>query len=158
VFNLTITVGSQVVERFNGLITVFLPYSGNDTGNMKIYYLGADGKPVLVPGTRYDSTNKGFVFTTNHFSLYFISNQVFDDKVPLAPRPWTDHFTDVNTGDWFYDAVRYAYVNNLMNGVSNTEFEPGNDLTRAMLVTILYRYEGEPAITSTNKFSDVPSG
>ena len=46
-------------------------------------------------------------------------------------------FTDVNTGDWFYDYVAYVYANGLMDGTSATTFEPNGTMTRAMLVTIL---------------------
>jgi len=67
-------------------------------------------------------------------------------------------FTDVNTSDWFFSAVKYTYDNKLMNGTSDTLFSPSSNLTRAMLVTLLYRYEGEPAVTASNPFSDVQSG
>jgi hypothetical protein len=54
-------------------------------------------------------------------------------------------FTDVREGDWFYDAVAYAYTNELFNGTSATTFSPNGTMTRAMLVTALWRLEGEPA-------------
>ena len=53
-------------------------------------------------------------------------------------------FSDVADSDWFYDSVKYVYEQKLMNGVSVTEFAPNANLTRAMLVTILYRIENEP--------------
>ncbi len=46
-------------------------------------------------------------------------------------------FTDVREGDWFYDAVAYAYTNELFNGTSATTFSPNGTMTRAMLVTAL---------------------
>lgn len=67
-------------------------------------------------------------------------------------------FTDVNRGDWFYDAVYYAYTNGLMDGVSTTQFAPNSNLTRGMVVTILYRLEGEPRVTGSSGFTDVASG
>lgn len=66
--------------------------------------------------------------------------------------------TDVAEGDWFFDAVFYAIENGLMNGVSDTSFAPLSTMTRAMLVTVLYRLEGEPAATAKNGFSDVADG
>ncbi len=66
-------------------------------------------------------------------------------------------FSDVASGDWFYDAVSYVRSNNLMNGVTTTTFEPYTGLTRAMLVTILYRLEASPS-TGSSSFSDVDSG
>ena len=81
-----------------------------------------------------------------------------DESTPLASRPWTDSFADVKSGDWYYAAVKYAYENELMNGTSDTRFAPALNLSRAMLVTILYRYEGMPEIAGSSRFTDVPSG
>ena len=64
-------------------------------------------------------------------------------------------FTDVNPGDWFYDAVRYVFQNNIMVGLSDTSFAPHTGLSRAMSATILYRLEGEPPVTFRPIFSDV---
>ena len=73
-----------------------------------------------------------------------------------APEPLP--FTDVAEGDWFYDAVRYAYENGLMDGVGGDRFAPNSATTRAQLVTILYRLEGEPAVSGDLPFTDVESG
>lgn len=64
------------------------------------------------------------------------------------------NFTDVKKTDWFYEAVQYAMKNGLMNGTGNNQFSPNATITRGMIVTILYRMEGEPA-TIGEKFSDV---
>ena len=71
-----------------------------------------------------------------------------------APLP----FHDVTEGDWFYDAVRCAYENSLMDGVGDNLFAPNSQTTRAQLVTILYRLEGEPEVSGTSGFSDVAAG
>ena len=55
-------------------------------------------------------------------------------------------FTDVASGQWFYDAVMTAYEKELMNGVTANTFEPLTAMNRAMLVTMLYRLEGSPAV------------
>ena len=57
--------------------------------------------------------------------------------------PVTFPFTDVTSGDWFYDAVAYVYANGLMDGVSGTTFEPNANMTRAMVWAILARIDGE---------------
>ena len=64
-------------------------------------------------------------------------------------------FTDVTEGDWFYDAVRYAYETGLMDGVGDNLFAPNSETTRAQLVTILYRLAGEPEVSGTSGFTDV---
>ena len=67
-------------------------------------------------------------------------------------------FTDVTEGDWFYDAVRYAYETGLMDGVGDNLFAPNSETTRAQLVTILYRLAGQPAVSGDLPFTDVESG
>lgn len=57
-------------------------------------------------------------------------------------------FTDVNTTDWCYDAVQYAYEKGMMNGTSTTTFSPDGTTTRGMIVTILHRMEGTPTATA----------
>ena len=64
-------------------------------------------------------------------------------------------FIDVHEGDWFYENVGYVYENGLMNGVSETLFEPNGTVTRGMIVTILYRLEGEPESDYDMPFTDV---
>ena len=72
-------------------------------------------------------------------------------STPTAPMA----FTDVSENAAYYDAVKYVYENGLMNGVSDTRFAPASTLTRAMVVTILYRIEGEPATRYNGMFRDV---
>ena len=71
-----------------------------------------------------------------------------------APLP----FPDVAEGDWFYDAVRYAYETGLMDGVGDSLFAPNSETTRAQLVTILHRLAGEPEPGGDSGFSDVAAG
>ena len=66
-------------------------------------------------------------------------------------------FTDVKETDWFYDAVGYVYENGMMSGTGNNQFSPNVTTTRGMIVTILYRLEGSPAV-STASFDDVAAG
>ena len=77
-----------------------------------------------------------------------------DDKGETTPEL---PFTDVK-GHWAADAIRLAYDNRLMNGVTDDTFAPDATLTRAMLVTTLYRMEGEPEVSGTAAFTDVVSG
>lgn len=67
-------------------------------------------------------------------------------------------FTDVSETDWFYEDVAYVYTNNLMNGTSTTMFSTNTTTTRGMIVTILYRLEGEPSVSDNCHFADVKSG
>ena len=67
-------------------------------------------------------------------------------------------FIDVRGDDWFYDDVAYVYENGLMNGTSETTFSPYISTTRGMIVTILYRMEGKPAVFEACPFTDVKAG
>ena len=77
------------------------------------------------------------------------------EKDPNAQEPVT--FTDVPKDEWYVGAVEYAVQNGLMNGVGDGKFAPEGSMTRAMLVTVLWRYEGAPE-TGKNPFTDVPNG
>ena len=66
-------------------------------------------------------------------------------------------FTDV-TGHWALDSIRKVYDLGLMTGTKATRFSPDTALNRAMLVTILYRLEGSPAVSSASVYTDVAAG
>lgn len=81
------------------------------------------------------------------------------EYLPKAAGTWSNPYWDVSTGDWFFDNVRYVSYNEYMNGTSATRFDPNASMTRAMLVTVLYRMVGEPAVTGLNTpFTDVTNG
>ena len=64
-------------------------------------------------------------------------------------------FTDVSQGDDIYDAVKYLYEKDIMKGTGADKFSPLAAMTRGMLVTVLYRMEGEPDVGTTGSFKDV---
>lgn len=63
-------------------------------------------------------------------------------------------FSDVTVGDWCYDAVTYLFSRNLIDGTNENQFAPEEFATRAMVITVLYRLEGEPAFKDVVAFSD----
>lgn len=65
-------------------------------------------------------------------------------------------YGDVKKDDWYYEAVKYTYENNLMQG-TDKGFEPKTGMTRAMLITVLWRIEKEPVVNYALSFSDVNS-
>lgn len=73
----------------------------------------------------------------------------------IAPAPTSLPFTDVDESTLFQNAIQYVYEDGVMIGTSDTQFSPTSPLTRAMLVTILYRFEGEPAFMNDLVFDDV---
>ncbi len=70
--------------------------------------------------------------------------------------PVGNPFKDIFEDDWYYDDVMYVYENGLMNGIETDLFSPAMTTTRGMIVTILWRLEGEPTVTYTGKLLDVP--
>ena len=67
-------------------------------------------------------------------------------------------FTDVSGSDWFYNDVRYVYEKGIMDGTGADRFSPNAPLTRAMIVTILYRMAGSPSVSGSSDFTDVAAG
>lgn len=79
-------------------------------------------------------------------------NEFAQDKVNAQAQ--TIDFADVKESDWFYDDVKYVQANKLMTGTSDTDFSPSGVTTRGMIVTILWRLDGEP-IVEGKEFEDV---
>lgn len=70
--------------------------------------------------------------------------------------PINNPFVDVSENDWFYKNVIYNFSNGLMFGITDTEFAPDANITRAMFVSVLYRMEGEPENSLKCTFTDIP--
>ena len=96
---------------------------------------------------KYDFSER----VTKDITLY----AAWTEKQTETSGEWKNPFDDVKSGDWFFEDVKYAAENGLMKGTSETMFEPNGVLTRAMLVTILYRADGEPNVGKNVRFSDV---
>ena len=107
-----------------------------------------DGKDVAVTGK-----DGKYVFTMPASAVTVTGSFKAETSAPVALP-----FTDVKSGNWFYDAVKYAYAQGLMTGTSATTFAPNGTMNRAMIVTVLYRLEKSPAVTGASKFTDVPAG
>ena len=107
--------------------------------------------------TAYDFDTK----VTAGFTLYAKWTEAEkepENNKPVETEKWENPFTDVKKDDWFYENVKYVVENKLMNGLTEEEFAPNNMLTRAMLVTVLYRNAGEPATNRSIPFADIDMG
>lgn len=80
--------------------------------------------------------------------------EIDDEGTALADRPFL--FEDVLEDDWFYGDVKNIFENGLINGTTTTTYEPQTELSRGMIVTILWRIAGEPTVETTSTFADVP--
>lgn len=75
-----------------------------------------------------------------------------DETCPMAK------FEDLLRNVWYHDGVHYCIEQGYMNGMSDTTFEPDTQLSRAMVVVLLYRIEGSPAVSGECPFQDVQPG
>ena len=97
------------------------------------------------------------------FTLYAKWSGAEGEEIKEIPQT-DDHvcpskeYKDLDTTKWYHEDTDYVLANNIMLGTSDIVFEPDTNLTRGMLVTILYRSEGEPATNRSIPFADVDMG
>ncbi len=151
VYDISILSGGKNISSFDGKsLTISLPYklkAGEIAESVAVWYLSDKGELEKMT-CKYDKATGLATFTTSHLSKYLVGYS----------EVWKNLFSDVKEKDWFYSAVEYAVKNGLFNGTTATTFSPNGQMTRSMLVTVLYRVEGSPSVTGTNGFSDVKSG
>ena len=87
-----------------------------------------------------------------------VTVQATFEEIPQIHVCPAEKFTDVDTTQWYHEAIDYVIEAGMMNGVAADKFAPNGTTTRAMIVTILYRLEGEPAVAGASAFTDVESG
>lgn len=153
VFDISMLSGDKNITSFNSKITISLPYTlktGEKAEDVTVWYLNDKGELEEIE-SKYDKSSGLAEFKTAHLSYYVVGVSEKQDE-------WKNPFTDVKTSDWFFEAVKYVVQNELFAGTSETEFSPNADMTRAMLVTVLYRMEGKPEVTAENTFTDVLEG
>jgi len=86
------------------------------------------------------------------------ASKVTVEAVFTAVEPEGLPFTDVTSGDWFYDAVAYVYDKGMMEGTTDTTFAPTMNLTRSMIAQVLYNLEERPEAPGAAGFPDVAAG
>lgn len=106
---------------------------------------------VLVDGTSVGTSTAKLGTSTSDGGSF-----APDENRNGAQQGSVSGFGDVSQNSWFADAVKYVSENNLMNGTSTTAFSPNGNMSRAMLVTVLYRMSGETAEAGSS-FGDVSS-
>ena len=147
--NGAVTVSPQRAARGRTVTITATPDEGYEVASVTV--TGSDGSAVEVA----DKGDGKFTFTMPRGKVEI---EASFKAVEEEPQPSGLPFTDVAEGDWYYDAVSYAYENGLMTGTSATLFAPGTTTSRAMLATLLWRLEGEPAVTGAASFTDVAAG
>ena len=110
---------------------------------------------ALTAGHRY-LAEQGAVITATASSS--CATEGLWQTTATGTAPVQSPFRDVSNGDWFFDAVMYVVERGLFQGTSETTFAPADTMDRSMLVTVLHRLAGLPAVSGDLSFSDVPAG
>lgn len=144
----------QAVSGAKVTITA-VPDAEHEVGDVTV--TGANGKNVAVT----KNTDETYRFTmpasrvTVTATFLPVAQQACpqDETCPMAA------FDDLDRSAWYHNGVHYILENGLMNGVGSGKFAPDGSTSRAMIVTILYRIEGEPDVSGKeNPFEDVADG
>lgn len=138
----------DVTVTFNGTAAngVTLARSGDS-----VTISGASGGSVVV--SENGATTTTTTITPGQDVSVTLDGDINEEPdTPAGDMP----FTDVRTSDWFYDPVKYVYEEGLMTGTGANTFAPNLTTTRGMIVSILYRLEGGPAVSgNSSPFNDV---
>ena len=141
-----ITVSVSNASEGTSVTITALPDNGYELTTLTV--TDAFGKTVLIKS----SGNNQYIFAMPSskvtVSAVFTEEKKTDETLP---------FLDVSAEDWFFDAIQYTYENDMMSGISKTEFGPELNMDRGMIVTILYRLEKEPEAGKA-VFSDIEDG
>jgi hypothetical protein len=152
VYDIFVKHGSNYISNFgNGIVTISLPYTlkpNEQSSNLVVYYLKDDGTSEKINST-YNTKAELVTFTTTHLSTYYIGYE-----------EWLNSYGDIQDTKWYFEAVKYVSQNQIMNGTSDSPklFSPDANLTRAMLVTILFNLVQPARGANTTNFTDVPQG
>ncbi len=108
---------------------------------------------TLVDGTMLDNEVLIQYITDNLGGKISNTYKAAQGRITVVQEP----FSDVNNSDWYYDGIVYAYGNSLFSGKSHNVFSPNGLMTRAQVMTVLYRLAGSPETTGETGFKDVSS-
>ena len=160
VYNVYMISGGKRISDFGGgtaAVEVSYPVpKGKNPGGFAVWYVADTGEKTEVPTA---ATRKAVKWTVTHFSSYVlaydatrISACARDESCPMSA------FTDLDLNAWYHDGIHWALDYSVMNGVGGGLFDPNGDTSRAMIVTMLYRMEGEPKSDYAMTFADVAEG
>ncbi|MBQ3404312.1 MAG: S-layer homology domain-containing protein [Oscillospiraceae bacterium] len=156
--NGTVTVSPQKATAGVDITVTPTAKDGYETDTVTV----TDKNGNEVPVTQNDDGTYTFVMPEGGATVTATFKEKPDQPTPPDPSH-NDNcpskpFKDVDTTQWYHESIDYAIEHGLMNGVASDRFDPQGTTTRAMIVTILYRLEGEPQVDGENAFDDVEDG
>lgn len=146
-----VSVSPSSAEKGDTVTVTVTPADGYKTGNVTV--TDKSGNKVSVSGSDNKYT---FKMPASNVTVKVTYEKTAAAEQPVQPIALP--FKDVKADRWSYSAIKYAYENKLFSGTSANEFSPADEMTRGMLVTVLYRLAGEPAVNGDAGFTDVKSG
>ena len=160
IFDIYLTSGDKRITDFgDGKATVEVKHQAKtdqQPSGFVVWYAAEDGTIEKNPTSATKETVK---FIVTHFSDYVVA---YDKTLPGAcDRGETcpmSAFDDLDKTLWYHDGVHWALENEIMNGYGGGKFGPNDTTNRAMIVTMLHRFEGEPAVDYDMDFTDVEDG
>ena len=159
IYNIYLSSGDRRITDFGGgLAAVTVAHdlgADRQPGGVVVWHLAEDGEKTML---QTSATAQDTTFTAPHFSNYALA---YDSTLPGTCAkdetcPLTS-FTDLDAAAWYHDGIHWALDQGIMNGVGNGKFAPSAALSRAMIVTMLWRMAGEPVVNYAMRFEDVPS-
>ena len=163
VYDIYLTSNNQRITDFGGgkagVEVTHKAKDGQKPAGFTVWYAALDGG---LEKNATSATTNAVRFVATHFSNYVVAYDEKDavgaaacdrgDTCPMTP------FTDLNKSLWYHDGVHWALENGVMKGVGNNLFDPNGTTSRAMIVTMLHRMEGEPKSDYAMTFKDVEDG
>lgn len=146
--NGTVTIDDSAFDGCAALRTVNLPKSIKTIGNAAFRNCGG-------------ITDVNYAGTAEEWKL--ISIESGNDALAKAAINYgsgeeASSFTDVSSGEFYYEAVQWAVSAGITDGTGNNKFEPSGSCTRAQIVTFLWRAAGKPTVSQNISFTDVKPG
>lgn len=138
-FDIDVKLNNATLSGLQNTMTISMPYQPQDgkiAYSVTLYYLDEDGKLHKIP-SNYDK-NTGTIQFSAGLSGYYTEALSMDAEKAYSL------FSDVPASSWYFDYVMYVYEKGLMNGTTESTFEPNAPMTRAMLAQILYNMAGSP--------------
>jgi len=158
VFDIYLTSGDERITDFgDGRAVIAVAHegkSGQKLSGFAVWFAAEDGTKQKTPTTAAKDSVK---FIVRHFSTYVLTYSdpgacARDENCPMSA------FTDLNLNAWYHDGVHWALENEIMQGYGGGVFGPNDATSRAMIVTMLHRFEGEPKVSADAGFTDVADG
>lgn len=156
-FSKGISTNTTLYAMWNNIIKLNVTFNSNGGSAVSAATVELNAK-VAKPA---DPTRSGYTFagwTLNGVAYDFnspVTNNITLDANWTQNAGYTNPFTDVKDNAWYADAVEYMYSNGYIMGTSTTKFSPNANITRGMIIAILYRINGSPTTTASNPFTDV---